>query len=605
VQTYTGDWEDNFTKLGLPKYIENTAYGISEPVYDVKDFWSDTSSQFKGVDPTTLTEGKGFPEYIRVIAEARAVQEHLSTLPNKKLVSLNSDPVDGATFADYYQMWRDREKIVASGDEDKLKEFDQDERTRDAHFGNFSQRQFALLNEYWSTTNKKKQAEFLEKHEGEIGVNLRQDYLKSHTKENAQLAIWGQVDVLSQAAYDEAQRLIKELDIPDSAVGEYLPPKEVSETHFSYVDSVEETSANSWETQLIKANDPEYCEWAGLNVPDTPIESLELKIKNRNLSEDSPEVIENNRRIEAVEKGTNEVPTLQIVVDANVEYGKLVDEHGANSAEVMIWRSQNPAWESWKTSRNVWGDEALQMMDVNKIPVWQIDLELDKAFEGSDRYNLLKRQREAYTTGFDRFVDDYTAYYNLPENGYRRDRYLIENPDFGRTMRENKNIKLPTKVPNEEYDTLLEKIDRTPEEDLQMAAYKMYVPDGLVEDYVGYYSIIAKGTPGYEDDWFLMENRDFYKQVYLGIKGNQKADFRLVPSREVFALYQEYQESSSYGKLNMRAFYPDLEAWLIETKKVTQPIKEKRRLAGMTPAQRAEEELLELKKKAEAALAGF
>ncbi|KKK48363.1 hypothetical protein LCGC14_3145870, partial [marine sediment metagenome] len=214
VQTYTGEWVDNWAKMGMPKYLENTAYGISEPYYDTQDFWADTAGRFKGVDPATLTKEKGFPEYIRAIAEARIINEHLATLPGDKLVSLNADPVKGPTFADYYKMWRDREKIVASGDEEKLKEFDQDERTRNAEMGNFSQRQFALLMEYWTITDKDKQAEFLKEHEAEIGIKPRDEYLRSHPKENAQLAIWGQAKLLTREAFNEFNRLAKELDIP-------------------------------------------------------------------------------------------------------------------------------------------------------------------------------------------------------------------------------------------------------------------------------------------------------------------------------------------------------------------------------------------------------
>ncbi|KKK48275.1 hypothetical protein LCGC14_3146780, partial [marine sediment metagenome] len=65
VQTYTGDWVENWNKLGISKYPENLAEGLPEPAYDAKDFWSDTAGQFRGVDPATLTEAKGFPPYIR------------------------------------------------------------------------------------------------------------------------------------------------------------------------------------------------------------------------------------------------------------------------------------------------------------------------------------------------------------------------------------------------------------------------------------------------------------------------------------------------------------------------------------------------------------
>ena len=221
VQTYTGDWKENVQKLGLPKYSDNLPFGLVEPKYLTSDLWADTSGQFTGVDPGTLSPEKGFPPYIRAMVEARNILENLERIPNETPVSLNTDPAKGTTFAQYYRMWQDRQAIVASGDKEKLKEFDQDERTRSAYRGNFPQRQFALLNEYWAITDKKKQAQFLEDHP-ELSVNPRTDYLKTHPKENAQLAVWGKASILTPEAYTEFKRLVKELDIPGSIRRWYL-----------------------------------------------------------------------------------------------------------------------------------------------------------------------------------------------------------------------------------------------------------------------------------------------------------------------------------------------------------------------------------------------
>ncbi|KKM69471.1 hypothetical protein LCGC14_1450480, partial [marine sediment metagenome] len=235
VQTYTGDWKDDFAKLGLPKYSENLGWGIREPYYDTGDFWADTTSRFAGVDPATLTEQKGFPEYIRDIVKTREIKERLATLPNDELVGINADPNKGITYVGYYEMWRGRERIVASGDEDVLKEFD--ELNKRAYLGNFSQRQFALLNEYWSITDKEKQDEFLELHEDEIGTNLRKDYLRTHPGDNAHLAIWQQEKVQSIEAYNQTKSLAFRMDIPDNAFMDFLPSEEVVEVYFKISDT--------------------------------------------------------------------------------------------------------------------------------------------------------------------------------------------------------------------------------------------------------------------------------------------------------------------------------------------------------------------------------
>ena len=391
VQTYTGDWAENVLKLGLPKYSDNLTYGLTEPRYDTADFWADTSGQFTGVDPATLTPEKGFPNYIRALVEAKIIKESLSIIPNEKLIRLNADPDKGTTFAQYYRMWRDREKIVASGDEKKLAEFDKDERTRNAHLGNFSQRQFALLNEYWSITDKKKQTEFLELHVAEIGTNMRDAYLRSHPKENAQLAVWGQAQILTLEAYNEVERLLNELDIPDAAIPEtLLPPKESIETHFAYIEEGEEGGYGTWETQLIIAKDDAYREWKGLQTVDTPIAALELLIADRalydeekllrdtlpsvedrdaanyedgyqfaieQLKEKNPVWVDNQRRVEALKQGVEDNPTPDTIVESWVERGRKVDEFTAGAGETKVWLVDNMETYQWALDNELLTDD--------------------------------------------------------------------------------------------------------------------------------------------------------------------------------------------------------------------------------------------------------
>lgn len=444
VQTYTGDWVENWTKLGLPKYMENTGYGIMEPYYDTADFWADTAGQFADVDPASLTAEKGYPEYIRNIAEARIINEHLSTLTNVKLISLNADPVEGATFADYYQMWRDREKLVLAGDDAKYKlrelqpdgkykvvtykgeeaveAFDRDERTRNAHLGNFSQRQFALLNQYWAITDPKEQAEFLKKHKAEIGINPRQDWLRSHPKENAQLAIWGQAKILTKEAYTEFKSLIKSLDIPDNAIPLLtLPPETSIDTHFTYEEMVDDGTHSSVEAKLLLLKDHLAAEEAGvqsyvdwrtesgnpLRLSDESVEYLQLRVDNQDLYDALKEAMELpikadrdavvlairdtkvgdetfldiERRVDAMGKGTRETPIPDEVVNAYVAHMRIVDETSGNSAEAKLNRYDNLDLNEFLMDEDIWGGQKAEPLDENKeyldnylIPRWRIDV---------------------------------------------------------------------------------------------------------------------------------------------------------------------------------------------------------------------------------------
>ena len=64
----------------------------------------------------------------------------------------------------------------------------------------------------------------------------------------------------------------------------------------------------------------------------------------------------------------------------------------------------------------------------------------------------------------------------------------------------------------------------------------------------------------------MMDNMDFYDVVFKGILGKAKMNFLKVPTREVYAKYQDYQLMSTQGKKNFRIENPDLEEWLVLAK---------------------------------------
>ncbi len=106
----------------------------------------------------------------------------------------------------------------------------------------------------------------------------------------------------------------------------------------------------------------------------------------------------------------------------------------------------------------------------------------------------------------------------------------------------------------------------------------------------------------YEDQWWLMEHPDFVKaMVNMGQwkADSQLIDFSKVPTREVFGKYRHYIERLVQGKPreDYRFANPDLEAWLLLTKKVSEPITEKRRREQLTGAEKARLKLKELEEK--------
>jgi len=651
VQTYTGDWKQNIPKLGLPKYSDNVWYGMTEPVYDWADFYSDTASQFKGVDPASLTEKKGYPPKVKLVVETARSLDESSIIPNQTLISMNADPAKGKTFTNYYQIWQERQKIVDSGDEKALTAFDADERHNQAYLGNISQSQFTLLTEYWSITDKKKQADFLANHP-ELSQNPREQWLISHPEDNARQALAGKVKVMTQKAYDIAQNLIKVNDIPISAVAPYLPPDDIAKSYFERNDIVSKWGANSWEDKLLRANNPKLVEWLNksgnpLGTVDTPTASLELKVKNRTLYDtldgfsndqspnyiaddkaraeviakfktDNPVFVDDMRRVDAIEAGTNEMPTPQMIIDSHVTFMKMQDAPGvgSSSAEVMLYRVDNPEYNAWRMDVNIWGDQALKPVDETRIPIWRIDVKYAKQdteyddlpstgtaradyLTANDAYRMDRRRREAYQKGLDTgLIEPYVSYYELPTTGYRQDRFLLNNPDFANTL----GLKIPDKVPSEQYDILLEKRDKTPEDLLRMDAYQAYIPDSQVEDYVSYYTIVGKGKPSgqtywFEDDWYLLEHPEFYKTMVD--KGQwQPKDFSKVPPKDVFELYQIYDAiigspdmSRTKARQEFRRSNPRLDAWLVLIGAVSQTIEEYDVSAGMTTAEKVGRQL--------------
>ena len=520
-----------------------------------------------------------------------------------------------------------------------------------------------------------------------LTLNPQQSWLRKNPEQNAYLSIFGQAKILSLEAYNKARALIKELDISEDALADFLPPKDIVEPYFKFQETSEKFGNMSWEAKLELANNDKLREYLNRTVDDTPVKALELKVENRDLfdmidsfsNKESPKYIADEKdraeaikklktanpvfvddlhRIEAIEKDADDK-----TVEAWVERGRISGENPGVNAEEKLWLVDNPEIHKWALEKELLTDDGKDWI----IPALRIDAKYRKQdaeydalpTEGSARsdylaknagYRMDRRRREAYQLKFPPTeVENFVNYNEMPVKGYRKERFLLDSPEFGEAMHTLKGIDLPEKdkVPSVRWDEIyegnqknfdklwglsdfnsefyIEDVNQRARErdsllfkdgrittfgrlNLELQAYGKFVPDGYVDSYAKYYAIIGQGKPAnyeirnrtelwYEDDWFLMENQDFYKDVYVKQFDNERKDFRTVPTREVFKRYLDYQWLSTSGndRDDFRRENREFDEWLV-LKFGYRPITEKK-LTVPKPLSKEKTEIRDLQKK--------
>lgn len=458
--------------------VEDMPFSIEEPdIYNMKDLNTVMGRNLKDIPLEDITKANDYSDLAWAWKAKENMKDVYDRLPDRPLYQIED-------FEELYAQWR-----LVKDDPDWEKDYPK------ANLGNFTKRQLDLLRQYHSL-DKAEQAEFLEKHP-ELKLNPANEWLKAHPKENAQLAIWGQAKILSLEAYNEFNKLVDELDIPNDAIPELtLPPEGSVENYFKYLETGGELGYNSWEVQLIIAQDDDLREFLERQPIETPVESLELKVKHRELFDlydaysdkdsplyiedddardeardklkaDNPEWADDMRRIEAIEHGAPDD-----VIEEWVERGQIVDEFNAGSSEAMVWLIDHPEAFQWALDQELLTDDG---SDWN-VPVIRInakwrteDGEYDALETTEERlaylvdneeYRKDRRRRDAYGMDFpDTQIENYVAYYELPAKGFRQERFLLENKEFAKAMHEIAGMDLPDpkKVPAVGWDETYEK----------------------------------------------------------------------------------------------------------------------------------------------------
>ena len=301
-----------------------------------------------------------------------------------------------------------------------------------------------------------------------------------------------------------------------------LPPEGSVENYFKYGEVGEEYGYNSAEVKLLLVEDDVLREWLGRQEIETPKEALEIQVKYRDLfnqyeafgDEDSPQYIEDDdARATARAEFLNTHPDfrddrnrLEVFKDdgsselaeLNVEYGKIADEFGSNTAEAKLWRLEHPDFTNWAMEN------------------W--DWEGTEDYKGVEYYQLQIKWRDAQ------------AEYDALETTESREQYLNSHPDFRDDIR-------------------------------RMEALDYEIPKDYIEFYVEYYNL---PTAGYDQERFLMEHKDYYKDVWLGALGNQPKDFSKIPTEKEEGLLTYYDAlPSGTPRLEARCKDAELDAALV------------------------------------------
>lgn len=563
------------------------------------------------------------------------------------------------------KLWQDKLSITNAGYWDlpikPIYQFDEKDKADEL----VPEEYLSLWEQYNRLTTDEQREVFKEAHP-DFARDWRAEFRAASPEQDAMLALWGYGGKLqTKEAYDLATKWAGELGIPLEQVGLGLPPQHLINPYFEHLKLVSLTSGSSPDVKLFKLKNPEYLsfgvtQYGWDDLKGEVIEALQIRVdfkeqiaeyksfgdeKSEAFIEDdaerrekreqyyasNPNFRDGMRRLEVFETGIKDLA----VIDANVEYGKLVDKYSSASAEAKLWRYHNEALETWGTSTELRGTDAWKALEIEKVPIWEIDKQYrkeDNAYQAildkytdakeqsvaiaqflakNEEYAKARRVREGYGMGWTdtTLIDNYVEYMSLPTKGFWQERYLKANQGLYDALKEQDRFKLDfaevkwDEIPVQLYDELYDRWQplfseyetlKTDEQrdnyllshpDFARDRYKRLglgklFPEKLIDDYADYYVLLFKGKPipdveWYEDDWFIQEHPDFHQtMVDMGIWKKLK-DLSKVPTREVYKLYEVYQLlPKGLPRYAYRANHRDLDAWLFLKGKVSKTIEE-------------------------------
>jgi hypothetical protein len=333
---------------------------------------------------------------------------------------------------------------------------------------------YNLWQEYTGIETKKERDAFLEAHP-ELTKVWRKEWRTAHPQQDAMLAFWGFPGRLqTREAYNQVVKWAKEYNVPLEHLTAWLPPENLANDYFDYLGLSDEFGSSSAEVKLFRLEHPEFNEW-GIDaygwkesaLKDANVDVLRIQVKHRHLfdqydafgDDDSPQYIaDDNARATARTEFLNTHPDfrddrnrLEVfqaggsaeLAELNVEYGRIVEEFGSNTAEAKLWRLEHPEFTNWAMEQWGWeGTEDYKGIEYYQLQVKWRDKEAEyNAIEGDvARKEFLEANKDYWTAKLtmqamdyempDDYIPLYVQYYQMPVAGYDRERFLNEHQDY-------------------------------------------------------------------------------------------------------------------------------------------------------------------------------
>jgi len=360
-----------------------------------------------------------------------------------------------------------------------------------------------------------------------LARDWRGDWRRANPEDDARLTLWGYGGkIQSMEAYNLVTQWSQELGIPLEQIGMGLPPRSLIPHQFEQNKIVAETSPSSWETKLYNLENPEWLGWQieqGIktdDLSDESIDALRLKVQHRpdietyesygNRKSDAyiesdeerrttreayleahPEFRDNRRRVDMYELGATDLTLIEV----DVQYGQVTDEHGAGSAEAMLFRVDNPPLNTFGQDEDTFGWAPI---DESRIPIWRIDVKYP--------------------------VEDDTYDVEIPE----RFASIADKSERDAAVRDARA-------------TFLEEDEPYRKDRRRRQGYEIDVPTGLIEKHVAINELTAKG---FRQERYLRDNQDYYEQVWLNkdVLDNAAVDFSKIPDERYDDLRDKWAE---------------------------------------------------------------